>query len=161
MFEYGKLDNLSLSRPFSLIATTLFVRNAMGDTVYDIKLLLVYVDPLDESLFRILVDGKFVKYLTIDKNLCRRYVLRALLNSPPLPPGDWPHISELRRWPPHFSEVTNVELPSIPHLWHPPNRPPRSSHHMHKLQSNFYEASAPQFDRPVVVKFARFPFKIP
>ena len=41
MFEYGKLDNVSLSRPSCLIATTLFVRNAMGATVYDIKLLKV------------------------------------------------------------------------------------------------------------------------
>ena len=64
----------------------------MEDTVYDIKLLQASVDPLDESQFRILVDGKFVKYLTIDAKLysaddmCFEPSLIFIL--PPLPPGD-------------------------------------------------------------------------
>ena len=34
-------------------------------------------------------------------------------------------------------------------------------HMGHKLRSNVYEVSAPQFDLPIVVKFARFSFEIP
>ncbi len=30
-----------------------------------------------------------------------------------------------------------------------------------KLRFNVYEASTPQFDQPIVVKFAQFPFEIP
>ena len=94
-----------------------------GDTVYDIKLLQCSVDPLDESEFRILVDGKFVKYLTIDAGLyiaddmCFAPSLISII--PPLPPGDWNtgRISRNRAdGQPHFSEVTKVRLPSISHL---------------------------------------------
>ncbi|KAF8338592.1 alpha-galactosidase A precursor [Amanita rubescens] len=140
----------------------------MGDTVYDIKLLQASVDPLDESHFRILVDGKFVKYLTIDAELysaddmCFEPSLISIL--PPLPPGDW-NTGRISRncadGRPHFSEVTKVELPCISHLWHPLQIDHLDLHMGRKLRSNVYEASTPQFDLPIVVKFARFPWEIP
>ncbi|KIL58302.1 hypothetical protein M378DRAFT_170724 [Amanita muscaria Koide BX008] len=140
----------------------------MGNTVYDIKVLQASVDPLDESQFRILVDGKFVKYLTIDAKLysaddmCFEPSLISIL--PPLPPGDWNtgRISwNCADGHPHFSEVTKVELPSISHLWHPLQIDHLGLHMGHKLRSNVYEASTPQLDLPIVVKFARFPSEIP
>ncbi|KNZ71263.1 hypothetical protein J132_00100 [Termitomyces sp. J132] len=140
----------------------------MGDTVCDIKVLYVSVDPLDESHFRILVDGKFVKYLTIDANLysvddmCFEPSLISIL--PPLPPGDW-NTGRISRnctnGLPHFSEVTKVELPSISHIWHPLQIDHLSLHMGRQLRSNVYEASTPQFDLPIVVKFAQLPYEIP
>jgi predicted Ser/Thr protein kinase len=140
----------------------------MGDTVFDIRLLQASVDPLDESEFRILVDGKFVKYLTIDAKLysvddmCFEPSLISIL--PPLPPGDW-NTGRISRngadGRPHFSEVAKVELPRISHLWHPLQIDHLDLHMGQKLRSNVYEASTPRFDLPIVVKFARFPFEIP
>lgn len=64
-------------------------------TMPDIQLLHCSVDPDDISEFRILVDGRHVKYLTIDAGLytpddmCFAPSLITML--PPLPPGDWYH----------------------------------------------------------------------
>jgi len=63
--------------------------------------------------------------------------------------------------PPHFSEVTKVQLPSISHLWHPVQIDHLELCMGRKLRSNVYEATTPYFDLPIVVKFARFPFEIP
>lgn len=41
----------------------------MANTTLKIKVLQASVDPDDESEFRILVDGRFTKYLTIDPGL--------------------------------------------------------------------------------------------
>ena len=71
-------------------------------------------------MFRILVDGKFVKYLTIDPKL---YIAEDMyfgptLNSiiPPLPPGDW-NTGRISRncadGLPHLFEVKKVERPSV------------------------------------------------
>ncbi len=106
----------------------------MGNTVYEIKVLQVSVDPLDEdeSHFRILVDGKFVKYLTIDAKLysvddmCFEPSLISIL--PPLPPGDWNtgRISRNRAdlFRGHESQTPKYLTP----LASPPNRLPRPSH---------------------------------
>ena len=140
----------------------------MGDAVYHIKLLQASVDPLVESHFRILVDGRFVKYLTIDANLysaddmCFEPSFISIL--PPLPPGDW-NTGRISRncadGRPHFSEVTKVKLPGVSHLWHPLQIDHLDLQMGDKLRSNVYEATAPQFDLPVVVKFALFPYEIP
>ena len=140
----------------------------MGDTVYDIKLLQSSINPLDKSKFHILVDGKFVKYLTIDAGLynandmCFTPSLISII--PPLPPGDW-NTGRISRngtdGQPHFSKVTKVQLPSISHLWHPLQIDHLELCMGRKLRSNVYEATTPHFDLPIIVKFARFPFEIP
>ncbi|KAG6823154.1 hypothetical protein H0H92_011199 [Tricholoma furcatifolium] len=140
----------------------------MQHTTHNIKLLQVSADPFDESYFRILVDGKFVKYLTIDPNLysvddmCFEPSLISIL--PPLPSGDW-NTGRISRncadGRPHFSEVMKVELPSITHLWHPVQIDHLSLSMGCKLRTGVYEASTPLFDQPIVIKFARFPFEIP
>ena len=95
----------------------------MGDAVYNIKMLQCSVDPLDgESEFRILVNDKFVKYLTIDGGLydaddmCFEPSFISII--PPLPPGDW-NTGRISRnvadGQPHFSEVTKVQLPGVSH----------------------------------------------
>ncbi|KAG6867139.1 hypothetical protein C0993_006393 [Termitomyces sp. T159_Od127] len=140
----------------------------MGDTVQHIKVLGFSVDPSDESYFRILVDGKHFKYLTIDTGLyrvddmCFEPSLISML--PPLPPGEWntARISGNRAdGQPHFSEVAQVELPSVSHLWHPVQIDYLSLRMGRSLRPNMYEASTPQFDLPIVVKFAQIPYDMP
>ena len=140
----------------------------MGDTVNNIKLIGCEADPLYESQFRILVDGKFVKYLTIDTGLYDVVEMcfepSFISTIPPLPSGDWNtgHISRNDAdGQPHFSKVTKDQLPGISHLWHP-----RQIDHLdlcmgRLLKINVYEATTPHFDLPIVVKFAVFPYEIP
>jgi predicted Ser/Thr protein kinase len=140
----------------------------MGDTVNDFKLLQASVDPDEgESDFRILVDGKFVKYLTIDPKLysaddmCFEPTLNCII--PPLPPGDWNtgRISlNCADGRPHFSEVKKVELPGVTHLWHPLRIDHLDLHMGREFMPNVYEATTPQFDLPILVKFATFPYEI-
>jgi hypothetical protein len=140
----------------------------MGDTVNDFKLLSSCIDPLDEveNEFRILVDGKFVKYLTIDPKLYSDddMYFGPTLNSiiPLLPPGDW-NTGRISRncadGHPHFSEVKKVELPRVTHLWHPVHIDYLDLHMGQSLRPNVFEATAPQFDLPFVVKFAAFPYE--
>ena len=136
-----------------------------------VEVLHVEADPDDQSEFRILVDGKFTKYLTIDRgvydvnDMCFAPSLISML--PPLPPGDWNegHISQsVTKRQPYFASSTKVELPSVTSLWHPL----RISHLdlliERRLRSNICEVKCPQLDgstNTVVAKFARFAWEIP
>lgn len=140
----------------------------MGDTVRHIKLLNYEVDPSGEGEFRILVDGKFVKYLSIDAGLYNvddlSFAPIFVSMIPPLPPGDW-NTGRISRndadGEPHFSEVKKAQLPSVSRLWHPLQIDYLELRMGESLRSNIYEATTPHFDQPIVVKFARFPFEIP
>lgn len=101
----------------------------MSDAFPDTRLLQASVDPEDQSEFRILVDRKSIKYLTIDPGLydvddiCFGPSLVSML--PPLPPGDWNqgHISlNTLNGRPHFARVIKVQLPAVTHLWPTPDR---------------------------------------
>jgi Lipopolysaccharide kinase (Kdo/WaaP) family len=133
-----------------------------------IRVLRAYVDPEDISEFRILVDGRHVKYLTIAhgiytvEDMCFKPSLIAML--PSLPPGDWneAHISlNPADGQPHFVKVTKTSLPAITHIWHP-----RRIDHLdlcfgRNIRLNVYEATCSEFSMPVVVKLAQFPWEIP
>ncbi|EKG09572.1 Lipopolysaccharide kinase [Macrophomina phaseolina MS6] len=134
----------------------------------DVQLLQASVDPNDTSELRILVEGRFVKYLTIGPgtydadDMCFGPSLVALL--PPLPSGDWNegYISRsLKDDQVRFTYVIKAQLPAITHTWHP-----RFIDHLEiqwgrKLRSNVYEATFRGVSMPIVVKFARFRFEIP
>ncbi|KAI0007291.1 alpha-galactosidase A precursor [Xylariaceae sp. FL0662B] len=119
----------------------------MADHAPNIRVLHASVDPGDdESEFRVLVDNKFVKYITIDAGLYDYddiYFEPALLSLlPPLPPGDWNkgRISRcLETGTPHFSALREVQ----------------------KLRSNVYEVACPGFSSTVVAKLARFEWEVP
>ncbi|KAK5997053.1 hypothetical protein PT974_02404 [Cladobotryum mycophilum] len=121
----------------------------MADHSRNIQVLQASVDPEYESEFRILVDGKSIKYLAIDGGLyeqddmCFGPSLIALL--PPLPLGDW-NQGRISRDPTtgraHFSAASESRL-------------------LGKLRTNLYEATCPRFNSPVVVKFARFAWEVP
>lgn len=127
------------------------------------------VDPEDKtpSYYRILVNRKHIKYVTIDPgiyevdDLCFPPILVEKL--PKFPEGDWNcgRISQTNGTPaPFFSETLKKELPSISPLWYPKFYEYLSFQIGERLRSNVYMASSPKFEKPIVAKFARFHWEI-
>lgn len=124
------------------------------------------------SNFRILVDKKHFKYLTIDphiyktNDLCSESILIGKL--PPFPVGDWNYgqISQKSTIPffpskPFFAETSTKTYPSITPLWHPKSFEYLSLDIGETLgKPNVYMATSTEFSKPVIAKFARFPWEI-
>ncbi|KAL7926376.1 alpha-galactosidase A precursor [Trichoderma austrokoningii] len=134
----------------------------------NLQLLQASVDPDDESEFRLLVDNKQIKYITIDagifdqEDMCFEPSLVSLL--PPFPPGDW-NQGRISRNPrtgdPHFSAAMRINLPGITKIWHHIQIDHLELRMGQKLRSNVYEATCPRFSSPIIAKFARFPWEVP
>lgn len=122
----------------------------------------------DESEFRLLIDNKYVKYITIDAGIYScddmRFEPTLIPLLPPLPPGDW-NEGHISRNPAtgeaHFAKVSKNQLPGVTNIWHPVQIDHLDLHMGQKLCSNVYEANCDRFDSPVIVKFARFPWEVP
>ncbi len=133
-----------------------------------LSILQASIDLEDESYFRMLVDKKYVKYITIDgglysvEDMCFEPTLTTIL--PPLPAGDW-NIGRVSRDPatgePHFAAVSKETLPGIKTTWHPRRVDHLALGDARKLRSNVYEVTCPGFDAPVVAKFACFDWEVP
>lgn len=97
----------------------------MEDHIPDLQLLQASIDPDSESDFRILVDKRFVKYLTIDAGLFELHemafgpTLFSLL--PRFPTEEW-NKGRISRDPlkgtVYFSSISRVQLPGILTAWH-------------------------------------------
>jgi predicted Ser/Thr protein kinase len=135
----------------------------------DIQLLQATVDADDESYFRLLVDSKFVKYITVDSgvystdDMCFGPSLISLL--PALPAGEW-NIGHIRRHPetgaPHFATYSKTQLPGITSVWHSTQVNYLELSLGEKVRSGIYEATHPRFENSTfLVKFARFPWEVP
>lgn len=141
----------------------------MAATSPKIQLLQASVDEGDdESHFRFLVDGKFVKYVTVDPKLytvddmCFAPILISLL--PPFPAGDWNdgHVKrDSKTSQPHFARMTRTQFPGVKHTWHATSVDHLELHMGRKLRLNVYEAMGRRFNDTVVAKFAIFPWEIP
>lgn len=119
-----------------------------------------------EGEYRILVDGKFIKYVSIDGGLydaddmCFTPVFVPQL--PPLPPGDWNvgRISkDLLSGKPHFGRIAKEILPTITHLWHPTKIDHLTLSMDKHIRSNIYEVTSSEFQSTVIAKWARFPWE--
>lgn len=140
----------------------------MEDHILDLQLLQASIDPDSESDFRILVDKRFVKYLTIDAGLFELHemafgpTLFSLL--PRFPTEEW-NKGRISRDPlkgtVYFSSISRVQLPEILTAWHTTHIDHLDLQMGGKLRSNVYEASCSRFSSPVVAKFARFPWEVP
>ena len=132
-------------------------------------------DPEDISEFRILVDAKYIKYVTIASGLYDEIdllfepSLTEILSSV-LPAGDWTHahISQdilpreaIDNGVPKTVEVSKPALPGINWTWHPVQIDYLDLQIGARLRSNVYEANHPSFARPIVVKFAKVAWEIP
>lgn len=139
----------------------------MTDALPNLQLLQASADPDNDSEFRILVDGKSIKYITIGAgiydcdDMCFGPSLVSLL--PPLPPGDW-NTGRISRHAAtgeaHFVTVSNEPLPGITTTWHATHIDHLELTMEDKLRSNVYLATCPRFSSAIVVKFARFPWEI-
>ncbi|OTB03204.1 hypothetical protein M426DRAFT_12791 [Hypoxylon sp. CI-4A] len=133
-----------------------------------IQVLQASVDLESESEFRVLIDNKSVKYITIDGGLydpddmCFEPSLVSLL--PPLPSGDW-NVGRISRSPTtgvgYFAAVSKTRLPGITKLWHPTQIDHLELRMGQKLRSNVYEATCSRSDSTIIAKFARFPWEVP
>ncbi|KAL6908787.1 alpha-galactosidase A precursor [Trichoderma evansii] len=133
-----------------------------------IQFLQASVDPENESEFRLLVNNKCVKYITIDGGLydsddmCFGPSLVSLI--PPLPSGDW-NEGPISRNPatgnPHFATVSKTHFPGITRLWHTIQIDHLELRMGQNLRSNVYEATCSRFSSTIIVKLARFPWEVP
>lgn len=139
----------------------------MPELFQAVQLLQASVDEDDESHFRFLIEGKFVKYVTVAVGLyaaddmCFAPALIPLL--PPFPYGDW-NDGYVARNPengqPYFARAIKKQLPSVKSAWHPTHVDHLELALGKKLRSGIYEATSPRFRFTVVAKFARFAWEI-
>lgn len=122
----------------------------------------------DESEYRFLVDGKHIKYVTVDPGVLskddRTFAPTLLATLPPFPPGDW-NEGHITKDPlsahPVFSRYTRNDLPEISNAWHHTRIDHLELKKLHRLRQNIHVVTHPLFDRAVLVKFAEFPWQIP
>lgn len=132
-----------------------------------IELLQAEVDENDQSFFRLLIDGRDIKYVTVEpglyttEDMCFGPSLVSLL--PDLPSGDWNDGVVARNainGQPHFERVSRTAFPGISHQWHGTYVDYLDVTVGRKLRTGIYEVTCPQFDTLVVAKFARFEWEI-
>lgn len=138
-----------------------------------IKILNQEIDPdgRTPSYYRMLVNEKHFKYITIDPgiyevdDLCFPPILLEKL--PHFPPGDWNCGRIAKRdeggstSAAYFAETSSRTLPGIRPLWHPKSFDYLSLKNQERLKSNVYLASSAQHPGgPVIAKFARFDWEV-
>ena len=119
-----------------------------------------------ESHYRVLVDGKDIKYLTIDYGVYdadeMAFPSALVPKLPSLPDGHWNlgHItmSENTR-DPEFDWTIWKDFSSISNLWHPIYVDYLSLKLGKCFMSNVCEVSSDRFPTTVIAKFARFPYE--
>jgi predicted Ser/Thr protein kinase len=121
----------------------------------------------EPSYYRMLVDEKYVKYISIDPgtyeidDLCFPPILVQKL--PRLPKGEWNSGRIMRTGEipkPFFIETCRENFRSIAPLWHSKTFDYLSFNIGKMLTPNVYVASSPQFEKPIIVKYARFDWEI-
>lgn len=142
----------------------------MAERNNNVQLLAALVDwdDVEDSEYRFLVDGKDVKYITTapgsfpkdDRTFAP--ILIPLL--PKFPPGDWNdgHVSKNKiTGELEFTKYTTVIFPEVGNNWHPIKVDHLELVKLARLRQNIHKVTHPRFPRPIVVKFAEFPWKIP
>lgn len=136
-----------------------------------IKLLAALVDPDgdEEDEYRFLVDGKNVKFVTIEAgalpaDIDRSFEPDVLQVIPEFPPGDWTkgRISKGNHTgKPVFSSISTDKLPAVESVWHPTIIDHLELKMVARLRQNIHRVSHVLFREPVIFKLASFPWKIP
>ncbi|KAJ0414688.1 alpha-galactosidase A precursor [Aspergillus carlsbadensis] len=133
-----------------------------------IELLQAEVDEDDQSLFRLLVDGHSIKYITIEpgiygaEDMCFGPSLVSLL--PDLPPGNW-NDGLVAKNPDdgqaHFAHARVTQFPAVQNTWHATTVDYLDLAIGRKLRTGIYEATSSLFGaESIIAKFARFPWEI-
>jgi predicted Ser/Thr protein kinase len=133
----------------------------------NVELLQAEVDESDQSFFRLLVDGRIVKYVTVEcglyteEDMCFGLSLISLL--PEFPPGDWNDglvARDTDTGRPHFKHVAQTQFPGVRHQWHRTKVDYLDIVVGKKLRTGIYEATYLKSDTVFIVKFARFDWEI-
>ncbi|KAL4985107.1 alpha-galactosidase A precursor [Aspergillus falconensis] len=132
-----------------------------------IDLLQAEVDEDGQSFFRLLVDGRSIKYITIDpgvystEDMCFGPSLVSIL--PELPHGDWNDglvTRDADDGRPHFVSIKLTRFPEVQNTWHGTYVEYLELSIERKLRTGIYGVKCPSFNNTVVAKFARFPWEI-
>jgi hypothetical protein len=94
-------------------------------------------------------------------DLCFPLILLSKL--PLFPAGDWNYgrISQTAENPTtFFAETSRKDFPSTTPLWHAKSYDYLSFKIGQRLRANVYVACSPQFEKPIIAKFARFEWEI-
>ncbi|KAJ5734484.1 alpha-galactosidase A precursor [Penicillium malachiteum] len=117
----------------------------------------------DQSFFRLLIDDRSIKYLTIDpgiyssEDMCFGPSLASLL--PVLPPGDWNDglVSKNIDGEPYLASFKMTQFPGVQSTWHNTYIDYSELSIGEKLRTGIYEVECTRFpNRTIVAKFARF-----
>lgn len=140
----------------------------MMQTQTKVELLQAEVDTENDepSFFRLLVDGRTIKYITIEpgiysqEDMCFGPSLISLL--PDLPHGEWNDglVARDAKGQPHFARACRTSFPSVKNTWHGTYVDYSEIVVGEKLRTGIYEVECPLFDRIAVAKFARFDWEI-
>ncbi|KAF4973464.1 hypothetical protein FZEAL_9326 [Fusarium zealandicum] len=136
----------------------------------NVRLLAVLADPSEgeQSEYRFLVDDAHVRYVTLDGGLIapedRTFAPVLLRRLPVFPPGDWNEgrvSKDEETGEPCFCETRRSSLPGIGNVWHDTKINHLELLQGERLRQTLYRVTHPSFDRPVLAKFAQFPWEIP
>ena len=132
-----------------------------------IEVLQAEVDENDQSFFRLLVNGRSIKYITVEPgiydtvDMCFGPSLISKL--PDLPPGDWNEglvSRDANDGQPRFAFTKWTRFPGVQNIWHETCVDFLDLSVERKLRTGIYQVRCPQYDDAVVAKFARFSWEI-
>lgn len=136
-----------------------------------IELLAALVDPNGDKKdeYRFLVNGKHVKYVTIEAGALpaetnRSFGPDVLRVIPEFPPGDWTKgcISKCNSTgKPIFSSISSDKLPAVECVWNPTTIDHLELKTVTRLRQNIHKVNHVLFRKPVIFKLANFPWEIP
>ncbi|TGJ83157.1 hypothetical protein E0Z10_g5617 [Xylaria hypoxylon] len=129
---------------------------------------LVDINGKDEDKYRMLLDGKHVKYITVKPGVFpknhRTFATGLIEILPPFPPGDWNEgliSNHLLTERPVFSRTTKSNLAGVENLWHYTEIDHLELKKVDCMRQHIHLVTHPLFNSPVVAKFIEFPWQTP
>lgn len=128
---------------------------------------LVDIDDQEDNEYRFLVDGKHVKYVTMDPGslagIDASFEPDLLSVLPEFPPGDWTESYVARDTLSNklvFSSTSTAQLPAVQSTWHPTVIDHLELQEVDRIRQNIQVVSHALFPEPVAFKFAPFPWQV-
>ncbi len=110
--------------------------------------------------------ARHVKYVTVAPGILpkddRTFAPVLLSSLPPFPSGDWNegHVSQdAQTGEPVFTSAKKSSLSGVKNVWHPTLIEHLELRELDRLRQNIHKVAHPSFDKPVLVKFAEFPWQ--
>ncbi|KAI5457605.1 hypothetical protein BGZ63DRAFT_393265 [Mariannaea sp. PMI_226] len=148
------------------------VNPSAGRNNSNVELLAALVDAegIEEDDYRFLVDGKYVKYVTVESGVLpkddRTFAPILVPSLPEFPPGDWNEGRVIRD--DHsgdnglaFTNLKRSTLPGIGNVWHSTKINHLELRQVEKVRQTLHRVTHPDFKQPMLAKFAQFPWEIP